>query len=269
MAKARPDFLCIGAQKAGTTWLYSMLKQNKSVFLPPIKEIHFLDSIYVDGHDKWIEASFAKRSKTLSLKPGYFKYFKRLRALDRTTDAWYAAVFEHPKAEGRITGEITPAYSILPTEGIERARAINPDMKLIFIIRDPVDRALSQLRMVAGRRKWAAGVGEEVLGQKKLMQGILQRSAYSQNIARWEAVFPAAQILYQPYKRIRPEPEAVMREVETFIGADAGTYTGLGSDVHKSAPAVIAPGVVEALTKKLANERVWLRERFGADYVTG
>mgnify|MGYP002682569124 CR=1 FL=1 len=49
----------------------------------------------------------------------------------------------------------------------------------------------------------------------------------------------------QDYMEALTRAEAVMREVETFIGAEAGTYTGLGSDVHKSAPAVVAPAVVD------------------------
>ena len=123
-ASMMPPNRCVSIQAVATAAMTPPVARTimppmiQGVFLPPIKEIHFLDSIYVDGHDKWIEASFAKRSKILSLKPGYFKYFKRLRALDRSTDAWYAAVFEHPKAESRITGEITPAYSILPPAGI-------------------------------------------------------------------------------------------------------------------------------------------------------
>src|SRR3984957_2732032 len=41
-----PDFLCIGAQKAGTTWLHKMLGQHPGAWLPPIKEIHYFDRLY-------------------------------------------------------------------------------------------------------------------------------------------------------------------------------------------------------------------------------
>lgn len=266
-ARARPDFLCIGAQKAGTTWLYSMLSQNESIFLPPIKEIHFLDAIYIASHRKWAAAGFEKRAASLSRRPGFRDYFGRVQGLDRTTDAWYRAIFDHPDAAGRISGEITPAYSMLPAAGIARARAINPEMKLLFIIRDPVDRALSQLRMVATRRNWADGVGEAALEQQAMMAGVLKRSAYRRNIERWEAAFPREQILYLPYRRIRPEPEAVLREIEAFLGAGPGSYRGLTSDVHKSAPTAIAPAVVAHLEERLGAERDWLRARFGADYV--
>jgi len=40
-----PEFLCIGAEKAGTTWLYEMLKAHPSVWMPPIKEIHYFDMV--------------------------------------------------------------------------------------------------------------------------------------------------------------------------------------------------------------------------------
>ena len=50
------------------------------------------------------------------------------------------------------------------------------------------------------------------------MAAVSKRSAYRKNIARWEKVFPAAQMLYLAYRRIRPEPEAVLREIEAFIG---------------------------------------------------
>ena len=55
-----PDFLCIGAQKAGTSWLDVMLRQHPGVFLPPMKEVHFYDFIYLPEHRRWIRAGFGK-----------------------------------------------------------------------------------------------------------------------------------------------------------------------------------------------------------------
>jgi hypothetical protein len=265
-ARAVPDFVCIGAQKAGTTWLYRMLSQNQSLFLPPIKEIHFFDYIYIDSHRQWVANAFKRRAKALARTAEFRQYASELKALDRNTDAWYAAIFAHPKAHGRVTGEITPAYSMMPAPGIERARAVNPGLKVLFIIRDPIDRALSHLRMVAERRKWA-GIGADVLERSGLMANVTRRSAYRRNIARWEAVFPREQILYLPYRRIRPEPEAVLREVETFIGAEPWAYADLSGDVHKSAPTTIDPAVTAALEARLGGERAWLRSRFGADFM--
>src|ERR1700749_4313420 len=48
-----PDFLCIGAQKAGTTWLDSNLRRHPDVWLPPLKELHYFNSVHINGHLKW------------------------------------------------------------------------------------------------------------------------------------------------------------------------------------------------------------------------
>ena len=42
---ARPDFLCVGAQKAGTSWLYRQLEPHPDFWMPPVKELHYLDNL--------------------------------------------------------------------------------------------------------------------------------------------------------------------------------------------------------------------------------
>ena len=77
-----------------------MLAQNESVFLPPIKEIHFFDYIYVKSHRSWVDKSFGRKRKKLSKTAEHRDYIARLAATDRQTDAWYEAVFDHAKAGG-------------------------------------------------------------------------------------------------------------------------------------------------------------------------
>jgi hypothetical protein len=259
-----PDFLCIGAQKAGTSWLDVMLRQHPSIFLPPMKEVHFYDFIYLPEHRRWIRSSFEKHLRRHGARGGLADYFARLAALPRRQDAWYAAVFDHPDAAGRVTGEVTPAYSILPAEGVARARATNPAMKIVFIVRDPVDRALSHLRMAANRRKvpridlaWLERTGHD------LIAAALARSAYRENVGRWEAVFPPGQMLYLPFGTIRTAPERLMAEVEAFLGIAPHRYAGLAESVHRTRPVEIDPAVQALLEERLAGERAWLADRFG------
>ncbi len=269
-----PDFICIGAQKAGTSWLARMLRQHPGVFLPPMKEVHFFDVIYIPEHRGWIRRSFQKYvdrqekgkwiGSRLLKRDRFADYFARLAALPRRQDAWYAAVFDHPDAEGKLRGEITPSYSILPPEGIAHVRAVNPAMKLVYIVRDPVDRALSHLRMAAARRSRTA-VDMHWLDDElpELLEAALARSAYRENIARWEAAFPADQLLYLPFVRMRPEPEALMREVEAFLGLPPHAYDGLAESVHQTAPVSVDPAITALLETRLKDERIWLGERFG------
>jgi len=259
-----PDFLCIGAQKAGTSWLDVMLRQHPNVFLPPMKEVHFYDFIYLPEHRGWIRMGFKKHLERHAGR-GFEAYFTQLAVLPRRRDAWYAAVFDHPDAAGRVTGEITPAYSILPAEGVARVRATNPAMKIVYIVRDPVDRALSQLRMAANRRKLTsidlAWLEREA---PDLLPAALARSAYRENVERWEAVFPPAQMLYLPFGTIRAAPDRLMAELEAFLGIPPQRYAGLAESVYKTRPVEIDPAVQALLEDRLAGERVWLADRFGA-----
>ena len=97
------DFLCIGAQKAATTWLHDMLSRDSSgnVLLPTFKkEVHFWD---------W------NRHKGLP---------------------WYALQFpEKERATEQKVGEINPCYSVLPEKDISEIKALFPNVKLIFIAR--------------------------------------------------------------------------------------------------------------------------------------
>ena len=126
-----PDFLCIGAQKAGTSWFDIMLRQHPQVFLPPMKEVHFFDFIHLPEHRPWIPGSFERHRRRLQGRDAATDaYFERLAAIPQRQDAWYAVVFRHPDAEGRVSGEVTPAYSLLPPEGIARVRAVNPATRI-------------------------------------------------------------------------------------------------------------------------------------------
>jgi hypothetical protein len=262
----QPHFLCIGAQKAGTSWLYAMLAQNPGVFLPPVKEIHFFDFVHVPEDRWWIRQMFGKTAARLQrAHPELRGYFDGLAALPRRSDAWYRAVFDHPQAAGRVGGEITPAYSVLPEAGVRHVRAVNPAMRLIFVIRDPVDRALSQLRMNAEKAE-RSEIGPATIAAPRAVARVAGRSAYRANIERWEAVFPPGQLLYLPYPRIAADPEGLLAEVEAFVGAPPHRYRAARESVHHTRPVAVAPEVRDRLERLFAAERAWLAARFGAGF---
>src|SRR6187200_1451927 len=101
-----PDFLVIGAQKAGTTALYAYLRWHPGITGPSWKEVSFFDRHWWRG------------------------------------EAWYRGQFPL-RAGGRLVGEASPSYLFHPLAP-ERARSLVPDAKLIALVRNPVDRAYSQ-----------------------------------------------------------------------------------------------------------------------------
>ena len=102
-----PDALGIGVQKGGTTTLHHLLQAHPEVYLPACKEVHFFSKHYAAG------------------------------------PAWYARHFAEAPAHCRRI-EITPYYVFHPMVP-ERVRALLPRVRLILLLRDPVERALSQL----------------------------------------------------------------------------------------------------------------------------
>ena len=159
---------------------------------------------------------------------------------------------------------MTPAYSILPTSGVERVQAINPDTKILFIIRDPVERALSHLRMTAGRRRWTE-VGPDVL-ERDLPASSSEAPIVGTSSAGRRCFRASRSSTCLPAHPVRPR--GFLREVEAFIGAVPGTYVDMEKRVNKTAPISIAPEVVARMEERFGAERTWLKSRFGEAFLS-
>ena len=122
-----PSFICIGAQKSGTTWIHEALSLNPAVYLPARrKEVHFFDRYF----DKGV--------------------------------GWYEAFFRG--GAGRLCGEVTPAYLFDPEVPL-RIHTVCPEAKLLVSLRDPVRRAYSHYRQLvakAGERRSFMDVIDQV-----------------------------------------------------------------------------------------------------------
>ena len=140
-------FLGIGAQKAGTTWLSDYLSKHPSVFISPLKEMHFFNSIYATEYCKNYDnrfseklgAGFKKKINTLELHLAHRIHIGRNLGK-------YKKYFDAYSPKHKMRGEITPAYSLLSESGFKVIRKHFPEIKIIFIIRNPIDRFWSSLR---------------------------------------------------------------------------------------------------------------------------
>src|ERR1700676_1924214 len=144
-----PDFLCVGAQKAGTGWLYEQLREHPDFWMPPLKELHYFDRL---GRARLLLVG-KKRDRLETARRGArderdLRFLDAMQILSTRSQIElpaYAALFGSKGS--LLSGDITPGYSILPDEGIERIASYFPSLKVIFIARDPVERAWSQLSM--------------------------------------------------------------------------------------------------------------------------
>ena len=207
-----PDFLVIGAQRAGTTWLHRVLRQHPSLWLPPVKELHYFDRLetkrtILDPKER----SRVGLKQLLSLDPWLVSYWLRARS-----DEWYASLFRGAKAKGLVAGVITPAYATLDETVLRRIKRLNDKVKLIFVMRDPVERAWSAVNNAAKKGVDASTVEKSIKRARE--SGAAARSAYADTIRRLEAVFPASQIHYCFFEDLRDRPEALTSDLFSFLG---------------------------------------------------
>ena len=208
-----PDFLCIGAHKAGSTWLYQQLDSHPDFWMPPVKELHYLDQLSRvqraagprcrDERDR----RFLERLQSLSAEPG----------IDLEN---YGRLFE-PKAS-LLSGDISPNYSTLGNKVIRQVVGYFPNLKVMFLARDPVERVWSHLSMEVYYRQIepfdVTNIDE--VNRNLLRRGMLLRSYPSAVVARWKRYVHPAQFRVYFFDDLQSNPAELRRSILCFLGAD-------------------------------------------------
>jgi hypothetical protein len=197
MAEDRVAFIIAGVQKGGTTALFDYLSDEPGLSLSRVKEVHFFD----DEAQAWPA-------------PDYGAYHANFAAFD-----------------GRPRGEATPIYTYWP-QSLERIAAYNPAVKLIAMLRDPVERAWSHWKM-----EYARGVETKAFawcireGRQRLFDAepwgfhretsYVERGFYGEQMARLLGLFPREQLLVLRAEDLRAEPGPTLAKVRGFLGLPA------------------------------------------------
>lgn len=272
-----PDFLCIGAQKAGTTWLFANLSQHPNVWMPPIKELHFFDHLFVPQNRQWTMwhirqgASQAARwhlqTAEGNLDFGYLRYLSDAVLENPFTLEWYGRMFDRPAGKGKLKGDITPEYSTIPATGIKYLRDVLGAPKFMYMIRHPVSRALSQLRMNVDRAGSVPKTSEQ-WREAATHWDILNRGDYAAYIPRWISMVSKEDMLFIPYRRVSQEPEKLMAEIESFLRLQPFSgYRKLRQVVHESKKLNIPGEIVELVDRNMQRQVDFIGEHFGAEFL--
>lgn len=211
-------FACIGAQKAGTSWLQSYLNKSPEVFLPRIKEMHFFDTISLPENlvgDFWInkfqdKACNAVKRRNYEVARSYIDRLKIGRDPAKYKDYYQNQI-------NRIGGDITPAYSMLSKQGYSEIKNIFPKAKIIFLMRNPAERYWSFLRMQLNKNKNYPVDRKffEVINNDHVML----RSDYERTIRSLESVFSKSDIQYIFYEDLFGDNhDYVVGEINNFLG---------------------------------------------------
>ena len=227
-----PDFLVIGAQRAGTSWVHFTLKRHPALWLPPIKEIHHFDNRRPGRN--WTNATRWRR--VWGARRGILDWWMIDFLLGDGSDSWYARLFHEAQQRGRTAGEVTPAYATLTRESFCRIHKMNPQIKIIFIMRDPVERAWSAVKRssLKGKDSEFEVAVENALKLASRNQH-RARSAYMETIKKIESVFPSSQLYFCFFDDLAAQPANFVAGILSFLGVDADEPTKILQ------PAAISP----------------------------
>ena len=236
------DFLGIGAQRAGTTWLYRCLRRHPQIYLPGTKELHYFDRLtHLAPGATQVKSLW---SGIVGQGPAERDWRQRVRrAMERIVhgglsvangrelvrsvsyhlpgpkdDAWYRRQFA--AGTGRLKGEITPAYALLDDAGVRHVTRLFPDVKVIFILREPLSRMLSQWQM-SSRDSRRIGLSPPAdLPRFFASAHVTTRNDYLRTIDTWGAHVPPERFFIGWYDDTLADPEGMLRRVMTFLGVD-------------------------------------------------
>jgi len=202
-----PDFLVIGAPKAGTTSLFSYLRQHPGLHLSPRKEPHFFCGAGDDRPPTWtgpIDRVVLDRS-----------------IFDR---AGYAALFAG--ADGRPVGEASTSYLVDPAVPA-RVAATNPEARVVALLRDPVDRAYSAWWMWRRDRWDGLDFGAALAAEDdRLARGwgwhyaYRRTGMYGEHLDRWLGTLGAGRVLAIRSTDLDHDRLATVQRVFAFLGVD-------------------------------------------------
>ncbi len=201
-----PDFLIIGAGKCGTTSLYNYLIQHPNISAAKFKELNYFGRRWTKFYRPNFPTIFSKF---------FFKRFQK---------------------ELLITGEASPYYLINPLVANEVRKKI-PSIKIIILLRNPVDRAFSQynqwkktgiethtfedaikLEKIKNKKEWENYIDDDSPGSRSHVRfSYLAGGLYYEQIKNWMSVFPKEQFLILKAEDFFSEPSKIFSQILDFL----------------------------------------------------
>jgi hypothetical protein len=273
--------LCIGVQKSGTTWLYNNLRRHPDVWLSPVKEVHYFDRSSKYQSPSYLETE-SLLARIVSLKKNNIRFKKKAVKLlgscfqpqpwadivwklkfvfGQYNDQWYSSLFAEKNA--KIVGEITPSYSILDPQDIRKIRAQFPNVKIILLLRSPIERVWSNIRY-----KWSKNLIEDLDNEDLIVglvnsQAVEMRTDYMKILSNWQACFSAEQMYIGYYDDLVQETDHFFREILKFLGLDEYAVPLSHAKINPSKKSDIPLPIHRYLAEKYLEQLVQLNELLG------
>ena len=263
-----PEIVCFGAQKSGTSWLFSNVVQNPGVWEPPLKEMHFFN--YLPGRSGWIVSGHKQRlsrrraSCIAKADKAGADHAASLLRYPMMTEEWYRAAYA-PCPQDLKTIDVTPAYALLDSSGHDRMeKLLGKHFKGIFLVRDPVGRAISAIRGSVSKNGQPPRTHDDWMNAFR-SPPVTKRNDYSSVIKKLDHHL-GERVLYLPFGRIRRDPVGVLRDIEDHCDLPAGDYKSADRPRHESLKFPMPDSVAEVIREKLEVQYNFLILRFGREF---
>ena len=237
MAAPLPDFLGLGTQKGGTTTLHRLLGTHPDVFLPTCKEVHFFDQNHGAG------------------------------------EAWYRNHFTNAQPQ-QVCGEITPFYLFHP-DVPGRIHKMLPKVRMVVLLRDPVERTISQLFHARKRGFEPLNPAEALAAESERLRSgdpvslqkhsYLSRSRYLEQLERYEGLFPHEQLLILRSEDLFTNPESIWSELLGFLQLKPMPWPGAlpRANAGDGGGDALNPALRQQLRQQLADTVAGVKHRYG------
>lgn len=235
-----PDFLGIGTQKGGTTTLQKLLEGHPGAYIPPIKEIHYF-SLYSEHKIEWYKSHFREASI------------------------------------GQKAGEITPFY-LFHEKASERIKKAIPNVKLIVLLRNPIERTISHVYHAQQRGFEKLEIGKALDAEAERMQSgnaysyqkhsYVSRSKYLSQLERYEARFPKKNIQVIKSEDLFENMQKTWATIQEFLDLEVKPLTKMHTHANKgkSSRNELCPSIREKLKEELKETLIGIKSRYGIEW---
>jgi hypothetical protein len=189
------DFLVIGSQKCGTTWLFDKLKMHPQLYFPVGKEGNHWNHEFYEG-----------------------KLYRHR----------YYAAMHGPVVDAcrYICGEMTPEYAIMPVEQIQNLRHYHPNVQIFLMVRNPIERAWSAIKMTYCYHKLdLTSLSDEQAILAITTGKTAALGQYDQIIQNWLSVFDAKQVHLLFFDDLKTRYRAILDQVCVALGLELGFFS--------------------------------------------
>ena len=204
-----PDFLIIGPQRTGTTWLHKNLQFHPDILMPRQKELFFFSNLKIKQSNKTYS------SDELAWYLNKFRLF----SINGVGKILHNIIESGQIRIPKVLGEATASYAVMENDLIEEIFTLHPDIKIILFIRNPIERAWSNAKRILVKEK---GFEFEQVPFKEFEkfykdENQIRGGRYTKTIHRWQNYVKPNNFFVGFFDSIKDNPEGLLKRVLQFL----------------------------------------------------